>query len=1353
MIYKKIIIAGINLIFFAGISQAADWVGFKEGVSSPAQPEIRVVKEDSSGITLEANVFGVNVEEKEVKNVKCKMGNEKFQLLSIPGHEWNFTQEVGKPKLPVIQVMLAIPDGVDIEFKIQNLKFKIQNSYLIYPVPKQVVKITPEGYKYVAEEFFIDEEFYEQDVWYPDDKIPNSKSQIPNKSKIQNLKSKICKLASIGYIRDQRVLRLEIFPIQFNPKNMQLRVYSNLKIEINYLRKKGMPLSLKQPEMASPFANVLKHTLLNYKPLTTRHLPLTTKRTGTVSYITNLKDPANSADYLIITSEGFYNNEDLRRLAEHRAEYNGFNVAVVNTTSIYNEFPITEKGTTTSIKDFIKYVYNNWSAPSMEDNHLGYVVIFGDGEKQYFSYVPPKFLREIYPYIGEPVADTWYVCINDESLSWEYWTMDIMIGRLPVESGTDTKVMVNKIIEYEKNPIPGKWRNKVLMVDGKGFGGDFDALINYYLLPVGFEVTKIEETGTGGMVVEAINDGHLLVTYNGHGHPLGWAMNTESPFSVRQVNSLYNSDKLPVVFGAACDTADFLWDDSKFPDCLAEAFLKKENGGAIAYWGASAGTTDGIIYPIKAYQFMAEYSYNSFSLGELTLNSYNYLWQHEWNMLGDPALTISRAGLEQNKPELEIEPIDINFNPNFPRPNEKTKISAIIHNLGDTDAADVLIKFFLGAPVNGVEIGSKTITTIYAKGRETTEINWIPDLPIGEYKIYVVIDPYDTIPEVETINNTAYKSIEVNIYQQGWTKIPQPLSFMIQVSPAVGDIDGDGDLEVVSAVTGNYLYIWHHNGDFVDNWPKLITVEENGDIAGTPILADMDNDNKLEIIISGRKRFYVLNHDGSNVPGFPKEGTNSNSPAIGDIDNDGDLEIVVEMNDKLYTWHHNGTLVDGDWPKEINLQGGYHPIIADIDKDGNHEIIAFSTEGKVYVLQSDGELAPGQWPKTIPYPDGFPDVFAVGNIDSDDELEIIIASYQSPKIFLYALNYDGSDVFGYPKQVGGNDYNVSYLVILGDIDNNGDMEVIIDTCNYLYVLNHDGSNVTGWPKAGSQRGPSHPLISDMDNDNQFEVIESIYYMKKGTITIWNNDGTQKLNLLMKPEDRRTSPLVIADIDLDGDVEVICAGEEFMHIAWAIPKVYIWDYEGKCEKGALEWPMANHDMRRTNCYNTDIVSPSRITDLKALNPKPTSIDLTWTAPGDDKDKGSSTCYFIRYATWTITPQNWHLTNKATSTIVPKDAGSPECFTVPNLCPTTTYYFCIRARDDDFNLSPLSNITFERTLSPAMITLISPTRGVVGKRVSISGCNFYPTETIRIEFGNTTTIALSTCVGGSFTTTFT
>ncbi|MEW6618783.1 MAG: hypothetical protein AB1422_05480 [bacterium] len=148
---RKIITFVIFLFSLHSLTYAAStWLPFKQEVTLPAKPEFKILKEDTTGIVLETTISGMNVEEK-TDDRREDEETRVFHLASIPGYEYSFTQEVGKPKLPVISVQLAIPDGVEIKVsydgskdphyiptksEIRNPKSKIKN-YLIYPVPRQ----------------------------------------------------------------------------------------------------------------------------------------------------------------------------------------------------------------------------------------------------------------------------------------------------------------------------------------------------------------------------------------------------------------------------------------------------------------------------------------------------------------------------------------------------------------------------------------------------------------------------------------------------------------------------------------------------------------------------------------------------------------------------------------------------------------------------------------------------------------------------------------------------------------------------------------------------------------------------------------------------------------------------------------------------------------------------------------------------------------------------------------------------------------------------------------------------------------------------------------------------------------
>ncbi|HUW81451.1 MAG TPA: Calx-beta domain-containing protein, partial [Phycisphaerae bacterium] len=113
---------------------------------------------------------------------------------------------------------------------------------------------------------------------------------------------------------------------------------------------------------------------------------------------------------------------------------------------------------------------------------------------------------------------------------------------------------------------------------------------------------------------------------------------------------------------------------------------------------------------------------------------------------------------------------------------------------------------------------------------------------------------------------------------------------------------------------------------------------------------------------------------------------------------------------------------------------------------------------------------------------------------------------------------------------------------------------------------------------------------------------------------------------------------------------------------------------------------------------DGVPPAAITDLDALNPDSTTIDLTWTATGDDGTVGRAMYYDLRYRTSTISEANWDTCTEVQGELSPQDAGSTEYFTVTGLNSSTTYYFAIKAYDEGGQGSDLSNVTSETTLAP-------------------------------------------------------
>lgn len=110
---------------------------------------------------------------------------------------------------------------------------------------------------------------------------------------------------------------------------------------------------------------------------------------------------------------------------------------------------------------------------------------------------------------------------------------------------------------------------------------------------------------------------------------------------------------------------------------------------------------------------------------------------------------------------------------------------------------------------------------------------------------------------------------------------------------------------------------------------------------------------------------------------------------------------------------------------------------------------------------------------------------------------------------------------------------------------------------------------------------------------------------------------------------------------------------------------------------------------------DSIAPSATTDLVASSLDQTTVELTWTAVGDDGDEGAALAYDVRRSFDPITDESWTAATPVGDAPTPSAAGTLESMRVTDLPPNVRLYFALRTKDNAGNESGLSNVASATT----------------------------------------------------------
>jgi hypothetical protein len=415
------------------------------------------------------------------------------------------------------------------------------------------------------------------------------------------------------------------------------------------------------------------------------------------------------------------------------------------------------------------------------------------------------------------------------------------------------------------------------------------------------------------------------------------------------------------------------------------------------------------------------------------------------------------------------------------------------------------------------------------------------------------------------------------------------------------DVDGDGDLDVLSASTLDDEIAWYENTDGAGSFGAQQVISTAADRARHVVAADLDGDGDLDVLSTSEdddEIAWYQNTDGAGSFGAQQVISTAADLAFtvfaADLDADGDLDALsASVNDDKIAWYENTDGAGSFGAQQVistAADGAWSVFAADVDGDGDldvgagsfgaQQVISTAADGAWSVfaadVDGDGDLdvlsaSPGDdkvaWyenqtlHRSAVFPEqsvistvaaGARSVFAA-DVDGDGDLDALSASGDDDKIAWYA-NTDGAGSFG-TQQIISTAANYAISVFAADVDGDGDVDALSASVfddEIAWYQNTDGAGSFGTQQIISTavNQARSVFAADVDGDADLDVLSASYLDDK---IAWyeNTDGAGGFGAQHVISTAADGPedVLAADIDGDGDLDVLSASFEDDKIVW------------------------------------------------------------------------------------------------------------------------------------------------------------------------------------------------------------
>lgn len=505
--------------------------------SSQLESPKRIEYTENNSIIVDFNFSSCNISPTEING-------DLYTIPRIKG--FGLTGKIGAPALPYYRDYLPLSDTTNIAIELISSSYQDFSEYLLYPIQK------PQTDSSISSYFYKDSTIYSYNTFLPNNIIEQEGYQIS---------------------KGIPILRIGIYPIQYNPVTRTIRCYNRIKYKI----------TLSQENFSSKEFN-------NYKNIESQK--------SNISLIRKVTQPSKTPNLLIVSIDKY-----LSAIVPY--------IQWKKTIGI--DYQIVSKQSwkdSNEVKDSIHTIFHR--------SKFDYLLIVGDHID-----VPGEFTTRNFSFDGSLVrfyTDLYYACMDGEN----DYTADVGRGRIPVKTLTEAQSVFDKLKKYQLMPSLNYSDYKGLMCgyfqtdNGNRESRRFiltNEEIGNYLMSQIYGVRKVYCTepyntplfynsgqyannpifpeylkkpnyawdGDKYDISKIINEGCYYVFYRGHGHYTKWAAPSFDNYDL----SLLQNTVLPIFFSISCQTGMFS------ENCFAENLLKKVNGGAAGIFAASENSYSG----------------------------------------------------------------------------------------------------------------------------------------------------------------------------------------------------------------------------------------------------------------------------------------------------------------------------------------------------------------------------------------------------------------------------------------------------------------------------------------------------------------------------------------------------------------------------------------------------------------------------------------------------------------------------------------------------------------------------------------------------------------------------------------